>query len=65
MILWGMDDPWQKSADGIQLSKEIPGALFKPLNGVAHWVQQDAPKEFTAALLEFLANAPNRVAKNI
>jgi pimeloyl-ACP methyl ester carboxylesterase len=59
MILWGMDDPWQKSADGEQLSNEIPGALYKPLNGVSHWVQQDAPEEFTAALLEFLANAPN------
>ena len=59
MILWGMDDPWQKSVDGMQLSSEIPGALFKPLDGASHWVQQDAPEEFTAALLEFLANAPN------
>lgn len=59
MVLWGMDDPWQKSADGLRLSKEIPGAVFKPLNGASHWVQQDAPKEFTAALLEFFANAHN------
>jgi haloalkane dehalogenase len=59
MILWGMDDPWQKSTDGVQLSNEIPEALFKPLNGASHWVQQDAPEEFTAALLEFLANTPN------
>jgi len=60
MILWGMDDPWQKSADGMQLSNEIPGAQFKPLNGASHWVQQDAPEEFASALLEFLANAPNK-----
>lgn len=60
MILWGMDDPWQKSEDGKRLSNEIPGALFKPLIGASHWVPQDAPEEFTTALLEFFANAANR-----
>ncbi len=28
MILWGMDDPWQKSEDGKQLTGEIPEAVF-------------------------------------
>ena len=60
MILWGMDDPWQKSEDGMQLSNEIPGALFKSLKGASHWVQQDAPEKFTAAVLEFLEKAPNK-----
>lgn len=60
MVLWGMDDPWQKSEDGRQLSAEIPGALFKPLHGVSHWVQQDAPAAFTAALIEFLARTPSQ-----
>ncbi len=55
MILWGMDDPWQKSEDGKQLAGEIPGAVFRAIDGDSHWVQQDAPEEFTAALLEFLA----------
>jgi haloalkane dehalogenase len=59
MVLWGIDDPWQKKEDGMQLSSEIPGALFKPINGASHWLQQDAPEDFTAALLEFLENAPN------
>ncbi len=59
LILWGMDDPWQKSEDGRQLSSEIPGAIFKPIEGASHWIQQDAPQEFTTAVLEFLANAPN------
>ena len=57
LILWGMDDPWQKSDDGRQLAAEIPGALFKPLEGVSHWLQQDAPEQFTAAVLEFLGNS--------
>lgn len=55
MILWAMDDPWQKSEDGRRLSREIPGAVFKALKGASHWVQQDAPEAFVAALLEFFA----------
>jgi pimeloyl-ACP methyl ester carboxylesterase len=54
MVVWGMDDPWQKSEDGNRLAQEIPGAVFKGINGASHWVQQDAPEEFTNALLEFL-----------
>ncbi len=57
MILWGMDDPWQKSEDGRQLAQEIPGAVFKAIDGASHWVQQDAPEEFTATLLEFFADS--------
>ncbi|MGB3291586.1 MAG: alpha/beta fold hydrolase [Phormidesmis sp.] len=59
MVLWGMDDPWQKSEDGKQLSDEIPGARFKPLYGASHWVQQDAPEAFTAALMEFFEDTPS------
>ena len=58
MILWGMDDPWQKSEDGQQLAGEIPGAIFRAINGASHWVQQDAPEEFAATVLEFLAANP-------
>jgi pimeloyl-ACP methyl ester carboxylesterase len=60
MVLWAIDDPWQKSEDGRQLVREIPGAIFRAINGASHWVQQDAPEEFTAALLEFLGNSPNK-----
>ncbi len=59
MILWGMDDPWQKSEDGKQLAREIPGAVFRAIDGASHWVQQDAPEKFSAALLEFFATPPN------
>jgi len=60
MILWAIDDPWQKSEDGRQLAREIPGAIFRAIDGASHWVQQDAPEEFTTALLEFLGNSPNK-----
>ncbi|MEM9567909.1 MAG: alpha/beta fold hydrolase [Cyanobacteria bacterium P01_E01_bin.34] len=53
MVLWGMDDPWQKSEDGQLLASEIPGAIFKPIEGASHWIQQDAPAAFTSAILDF------------
>ena len=54
MVLWGMEDPWQLSADGQRLASEIPGAIFKPIERASHWIPQDAPEAFTGALLEFL-----------
>lgn len=53
LILWGMDDPWQKSEDGMQLACEIPNAIFQAIEGASHWVQQDVPEQFSDALLEF------------
>ncbi len=61
MVLWGMDDPWQKAEDGRQLSTEIPNAIFKPLYGVSHWLQQDAPEAFTAALVDWLASTQSNM----
>lgn len=55
LVLWGMDDPWQRSEDGQQLAREIPGAQFQPLHGVSHWAPQDAPFRFNKAVLEWLA----------
>jgi len=57
LVLWGLDDPWQKSADGRRLASEIPGARFQPLPGASHWVPQDAPEAFAAAVLGFLDEA--------
>jgi haloalkane dehalogenase len=59
LILWGMDDPWQKSEDGMQLASEIPGAVFQGIEHASHWVQQDAPEQFSRALLEFFASLPS------
>ncbi|MGB3494972.1 MAG: alpha/beta fold hydrolase [Elainellaceae cyanobacterium] len=53
LILWAMDDPWQKSEDGQQLAREIPGARFQAIEGASHWLQQDAPEQFSNALLAF------------
>jgi len=55
MILWGVDDPWQRVEDARQLASEIPGALFRPIEGASHWVQQDAPETFARTVIEFFS----------
>ena len=56
LVLWGMKDPWQKSEDGKQLASEIPNATFEPIENASHWLQQDAPEEFSNALLAFFSS---------
>lgn len=55
MVLWGLDDPWQKAEDGQRLANEIPGAIFHGLSNASHWVQQDVPEQFATAVIDFLA----------
>jgi haloalkane dehalogenase len=57
LILWGMNDPWQKPEDGMQLAREIPGAIFQAIENASHWVQQDAPEQFSDAVLKFFASS--------
>ena len=57
LILWGMDDPWQKAEDGMQLAGEIRGATFQGIENASHWVQQDSPGQFSQALLKFFASS--------
>lgn len=60
LILWGLDDPWQKAEDGRQLAQEIPGASFEGISGASHWIQQDAPDKFSSALLTFFSHRSSR-----
>ena len=55
LVLWGMDDPWQKAEDGQRLASEIPGAQFWAIAGASHWIQQDAPEQFAETVQAFLA----------
>lgn len=54
LLIWGEDDPWQKIEDGKQLASEIAGALLHIVKGASHWLPQDAPAEFSLALVDFL-----------
>lgn len=54
LVCWGADDTWIPVAKGEQLAGAIPGARLRRVPGAGHLVQEDAPAELTAALLEFL-----------
>jgi pimeloyl-ACP methyl ester carboxylesterase len=53
LVLWGVHDPWQRIADGERLASEIPGARLQRVDA-SHWIPQDAPEEFSAAIAAFL-----------
>ena len=53
LVLWGVDDPWQKAEDGRRLASEIPGARFQAVENASHWIPQDAPEEFAKSVMAF------------
>lgn len=56
LLVWGVDDPWQPVGDGEKLAAEIPDARLVRVANASHWIQQDAPDEWLAPVLEFLAS---------
>lgn len=54
LVCWGEDDSWIPVAKGRELAGLIPGARFEPIAGAGHLVQEDAPAELTAVLVDFL-----------
>lgn len=54
LVLWGVHDPWQTISDGVRLAEEIPNARLVRLENASHWLQQDAPNEFSQAIIDFL-----------
>ncbi|MGW4290030.1 alpha/beta fold hydrolase [Streptomyces sp. NPDC004673] len=54
LICLGQDDTWIPVAKGHELAARIPGARLEPIAGAGHLVQEDAPAELTAALVEFV-----------
>ncbi|MFI2211840.1 alpha/beta fold hydrolase [Streptomyces sp. NPDC020141] len=53
LVCWGEADSWIPVAKGHELAARIPGARLRLLPGAGHLVQEDAPAELTAAVLEF------------
>lgn len=53
LVVWGREDTWLPLDRGRRLADMIPGARLHTLPGAGHLVQEDAPAELTAALLDF------------
>ncbi|MFG2319304.1 alpha/beta fold hydrolase [Streptomyces tendae] len=58
LVCWGEDDAWIPVAKGRELAALVPGARWEPITGAGHLVQEDAPAELTAALLDFFRRVP-------
>lgn len=58
LLLWGVDDPWQRIVDAERLQRDIPGAELVAVENASHWIPQDAPEEFAEALMEFVSRHP-------
>ncbi|MBM3687616.1 MAG: alpha/beta fold hydrolase [Actinobacteria bacterium] len=54
LLLWGVDDPWQRLTDAERLQRDIPGAELIVVDNASHWIPQDAPEEFAEAILAFV-----------
>lgn len=58
LICWGEDDAWIPVAKGRELAGLVPGSRWEPIAHAGHLVQEDAPAELTAALLDFFRRVP-------
>lgn len=54
LVCWGLDDAWIPPERGQALAALIPDAQWEPIAHAGHLVQEDAPAELTAVLLDFL-----------
>ncbi|MGP3999704.1 alpha/beta fold hydrolase [Streptomyces sp. 8N706] len=55
LVCWGADDTWIPQERGRELATVIPGARLHLVPGAGHLVQEDAPAELTATLLDHFA----------
>jgi pimeloyl-ACP methyl ester carboxylesterase len=54
LVCWGTADTWIPVAQAHELVGLIPDARLRLIDGAGHLVQEDAPAELTAALVDFL-----------
>lgn len=54
LVCWGTEDTWIPVDRAHQLADLIPGAVLRLIPHAGHLVQEDAPAELTAALLDHL-----------
>jgi pimeloyl-ACP methyl ester carboxylesterase len=58
LICWGTADTWIPVDRAHRLAGLIPGAGLQLIEGAGHLVQEDAPAQLTAALVDFLHRRP-------
>ncbi|MCW2875215.1 MAG: oxidoreductase [Streptomyces oryziradicis] len=53
LVCWGVDDAWIPVAKAQELASRVPRADLRLIQAAGHLVQEDAPAELTAAVLDF------------
>jgi pimeloyl-ACP methyl ester carboxylesterase len=53
LVCWGVDDAWIPVAKAQELAARVPRAELRLIQAAGHLVQEDAPAELTAAVLDF------------
>jgi haloalkane dehalogenase len=61
LVLWGSDDAFAPVAGAYRFSREIPGAELVVLEGVGHFLYDEAPEATSAAVAGFLTRLSTRV----
>lgn len=54
LVMWGREDPFQKPDYAGKLAGAIPNARLAWIDGAAHWIMEEKPREVSAALCAFL-----------
>jgi haloalkane dehalogenase len=54
LLLWGADDPFAPVAGAYRFRREIPHAELVVLEGSGHFVVEDVPEAYAAAVTDFL-----------
>jgi haloalkane dehalogenase len=55
LVLWGADDAFAPVGGAHRFAREIPGAELVVLEGVGHFLQEDAPDRVAAEIARFLS----------
>lgn len=55
LVVWGEEDAWLKPSQADRLHEAIPGSRLRKVQGVGHFVPEDAPEELAEVLASFLS----------
>ena len=64
LIMWGDDDPIIPVKHGYEAHLAMPGSRLEIVKGAGHFLQVEAPEEFTRILLDFLSKTDSDHASN-
>ena len=57
LVLWGDRDTLIPMTHGQEFAKRVQGAVFKRFEGCGHYLHNEKPEEFAAAIREFIDSA--------